>query len=335
MSKSEFFSIRFENNFLIFLDQTKLPFEKVYHSSDDFNRISEAIKRLEIRGAPAIGVAAAFALALSQKNKVDPKKFIEAYETLLNSRPTAVNLKWGIDRLKNIFEKNLGDENLFLLLVDEAISIHEEDKIFCNQIAANGLKLFTKKINLLTHCNAGALATGGSGTALNIIRAAFEAGFINHVYADETRPLLQGSRLTAFELEQYQIPFSILTDSTAAFLMQQNKIDMIIAGADRIARNGDSANKIGTYNLAVLANHHSIPFYIAAPSSTIDASISSGKEIPIEFRSGAEILSINNTEVSKRYYPTIAPAFDVTPAELIAGIITEIEIARYPFNFAK
>lgn len=335
MSKSEFFSLRFENNSLIFLDQTKLPFEEVYHASDDYKRISEAIKRLEIRGAPAIGIAAAFALALSQKNKIDRNKFTEAYETLLNSRPTAVNLKWGIERIKNIFQENFFSENLFQLLIDEAHSIHEEDKKFCDQIAANGLKLFTKKINVLTHCNTGALATGGNGTALNIIRAAFEAGFVNHVYADETRPLLQGSRLTAFELEKYQIPFSILTDSTAAFLMQQNKIDMIITGADRIACNGDSANKIGTYNLAALAKHHSIPFYIAAPTSTIDANISSGKEIPIEFRSGEEILSFNKTAVTKQHYPTIAPAFDVTPAELITGIITEKEIARHPFSFAR
>lgn len=333
MSKNDFFSLRFENDSLTFLDQTKLPFEEKYISSNDYVRISEAIKRLEIRGAPAIGVAAAFALALSQLNGNDRQKFFHAYDVLLNSRPTAVNLKWGIDRIKNKFENNINTKNVYSLLIEEAEAIHREDIDCCERIAANGLNLFTKKINVLTHCNTGKLATGGNGTALNIIRAAYDADFINQVYADETRPLLQGSRLTAFELEKYEIFFSILTDSSAAFLMQQKKIDMIITGADRIARNGDTANKIGTYNLAVLAKHHSIPFYIAAPTSTIDFNIATGLEIPVEYRSGDELTSINNVQITKKNFEAFAPAFDITPAELITAIITEKEISFPPFHF--
>lgn len=333
MSKNDFFSLRFENDSLTFLDQTKLPLEEKYFSTDDYLRISEAIKRLEIRGAPAIGVAAAFALALSQLHENNSEKFYQAYETLLNSRPTAVNLKWAINRIKFLYEKIIDEKNVYHDLLAEAKAIHEEDINFCYRIAENGLKIFSKNINVLTHCNTGALATGGKGTALNVIRAAFEKGFVNHVFADETRPLFQGSRLTAFELEKFGIPFSILTDSSAAFLMQQKKVDLIITGADRIARNGDSANKIGTYNLAVLAKYHSIPFYIAAPTSTIDFNIASGSDIPIEYRSGDELVFIKNIQIAKSGVNAFSPAFDITPAELITGIITEKEVVSPPYNF--
>jgi methylthioribose-1-phosphate isomerase len=288
MKQTDYFSVKFvqkdsfgENENLIFLDQTKLPLEENYVSTDNYERIAEAIERLEIRGAPLIGIAAAYALALSLKNNQSDseKVFNLAYNRLARTRPTAVNLFQALDELKKEFENLPDKKNAFEILLSKAKEIHKKDEEYCVKIGRNGLALFKQKSNVLTHCNTGKLATGGIGTAFGIIKTAYENGLVNHVYADETRPLLQGLRLTAFELEKNSIPFTLQTDSSAAELMKQGKVDLVITGADRIALNGDSANKIGTYNLAILSNYHNIPFYIAAPSTTIDRTIATGKKL--------------------------------------------------------
>ncbi|MCB0748660.1 MAG: S-methyl-5-thioribose-1-phosphate isomerase [Ignavibacteriae bacterium] len=335
MMTNSFNSIEFKNNKLVLLDQTKLPLKETYIKTDDYERIAIAIERLEVRGAPAIGISAAYAIALSFKNItiVQKNHFEIVYERLWKTRPTAVNLFWALNRMKKVFELNKNSKNIYNILVSEAIQIHNEDVIMCDQIAANGLQIFKKKSTVLTHCNTGKLATGGGGTAFNVINYGFKKGKVKFVHADETRPLLQGSRLTAFELSKSGIPFSINTDSTAAFLMQNNKIDLVITGADRIALNGDSANKIGTYNLAVLCKHHNIPFYIAAPTSTIDQKCKSGKNIQIEFRDKKEINSFKREKITSEEYEVFSPAFDVTPNYLITGIITEKKLHLPPYNF--
>lgn len=344
MKPTEYFSVKYvqkdsfaENDQLIFLDQTKLPIEEIYVRTDSYERIAEAIERLEIRGAPLIGITAAYALALSLKNtQADSEKiFYSAYDRLYRTRPTAVNLFLALDELKIEFE-NLPDKtNAFEILLSKARGIHKKDEEFCIKIGRNGLALFKQKSNVLTHCNTGKLATGGIGTAFGIIKTAFENGLVNHVYADETRPLLQGLRLTAYELEKNGIPFTMQTDSSAAELMKQGKVDLVITGADRIALNGDSANKIGTYNLAILSNYHNIPFYIAAPSTTIDRTIATGEEIVIEYRSSNEIFYIGDKLISPENYNAFTPSFDVTPAHLISGIITEEGVFTFPYNFIR
>lgn len=344
MKPTEYFSVKYvqkdsfaENDQLIFLDQTKLPIEEIYVRTDSYERIAEAIERLKIRGAPLIGITAAYALALSLKNtQADSEKiFYSAYDRLYRTRPTAVNLFLALDELKKEFE-NLPDKtNAFEILLSKARGIHKKDEEFCIKIGRNGLALFKQKSNVLTHCNTGKLATGGIGTAFGIIKTAFENGLVNHVYADETRPLLQGLRLTAYELEKNGIPFTMQTDSSAAELMKQGKVDLVITGADRIALNGDSANKIGTYNLAILSNYHNIPFYIAAPSTTIDRTIATGEEIVIEYRSSNEIFYIGDKLISPENYNAFTPSFDVTPAHLISGIITEEGVFTFPYNFIR
>lgn len=329
---SDFNSIEFKNDKLIIIDQTKLPLKEEYIETDDFERIAVAIERLEVRGAPAIGIAAAYAIALGIKNGF---QFDAILNRLARTRPTAVNLFWVLKRMKNVYNSTLLNNNPYLKLISEAKAIHNEDIEMCNKIGENGFDIFQKKSNVLTHCNTGKLATGGNGTAFNVINYAFKKGFVNYVYADETRPLLQGSRLTAFELNKAGIPFSINSDSTAAFLMQKGKIDLVITGADRIAKNGDSANKIGTYNLAVLCKYHKIPFYIAAPTSTIDLNCKTGDEIKIEFRDRSELNSFHNTKITSDEFAVFSPAFDVTPNELITGIITEKKLHKLPFNFSE
>ena len=331
---NNFNALEFVDGKLKFIDQTKLPFEESYIFTDDFERISEAIERLEIRGAPAIGIAAAYAVALAFKNKTekDEQYFGAVINRLKSTRPTAVNLFWALSKTEDAF-LNISKENIYETILITAIKIHEDDKNRCDMIGEAGLELFNDKINILTHCNAGALATGGEGTALNVIKKAFKSGFINHVYADETRPLLQGSRSTAFELEKSKIPFTIITDSMAAFVLKEKNIGMIVVGADRIAKNGDTANKIGTYGLAILAKHHNVPIYIAAPESTIDRKINSGKDINIEYRSDSEVNSIRKIPITNNEYNVMNPAFDVTPAKLISGIITENKVYHYPFKF--
>ena len=339
MKKNSYFSLDFIDDIFVFLDQTKLPLTEDYIKTEDYNRIAEAIERLEIRGAPAIGVAAAYGMTLALKGipKDSVKeKFEAAYQRLAKTRPTAVNLFRSLEDLKKVYVANIDSDNIYSVLKSKAENIHKDDIEKCRLIGENGLSIFKKnKSNVLTHCNTGKLATSGDGTAFNVIKRAFEKDLINFVYADETRPLLQGLRLTAFELEKNGIPFKVLTDSSAAFLMQQNKADLVVVGADRIAINGDTANKIGTYSLAVLCNYHNVPFYIAAPTTTIDRTIPSGKEIVIEERKSIELTRVNGTTIAPESYKAYTPAFDVTPSHLITGIITEEQVYSFPYNFIQ
>ncbi len=338
MRKSEYFSFRFENDRLIFLDQTKLPTEQIYIETESYERIASAIERLEIRGAPAIGIVAAYGLALAVKNSNKEnlvQDFENAYTRLSRTRPTAVNLFFALDEMKRTFRDNIQSPQLYEILKTKAILLHNEDIVKCERIAKNGLALFTKKSNVLTHCNTGRLATAGDGTAFNIIKHAFDRGLVSHVYVDETRPLYQGLRLTAFELMQSGIPFSLNTDSMAAFLMKERKVDLVLVGADRIALNGDTANKIGTYNLAVLCYHHDIPFFVAAPTTTIDRTITSGMEIPIEHRQKSELFAYTEINFNQDIIDVFNPAFDITPAHLITGIVTEEQVYRFPYNFIR
>lgn len=338
MSKKEYFSIKFSDDKLIFLDQTKIPFEENYVETESYERIAEAIERLEIRGAPLIGIAAAYGLSLAVKNaggKNIEKIFEGAYQRLHRTRPTAVNLFFALDEIKKVFTQNKSSKELYSLLLGKSKQLHFEDAEKCRKIGENGLNIFNKKSRILTHCNTGKLATGGDGTAFNVIKKGFENNLVEYVYADETRPLLQGSRLTAFELEHSGIPFSIQTDSMAASLMKENKADFVVVGADRIALNGDTANKIGTLSLAILCSHYEIPFYVAAPTTTIDRKLVSGDDIIIEQRGKDEILKINSVRIAPENYKTYSPAFDVTPSHLITGIITEDGIYSFPYNFIK
>ena len=337
MSHQIYYSIKFIEDHLSFLDQTKLPLQEVYVGTDDYERIAVAIEKLELRGAPLIGISAAFALALAFKNVSANHKehFNKVYKRLASTRPTAVNLFYALDRMKKVFQSITDLSKTYQILLNEAAAIYNYEEHCSNKMAEHGFNIFTKKSNVLTHCNTGALATAGFGTAFAVIKKAFDEGYVNHVYADETRPLLQGLRLTSYELEKNGIPFSVQTDSMAAVLMQQGKIDLVITGADRIALNGDSANKVGTYNLAVLCNYHNIPFYIAAPTTTIDRKISTGADIEVEYRSGSEILSINGIKIADTNTKTFSPAFDVTPSHLIKGIITEEDIYFFPYNFIR
>ena len=344
MKQGNYFSLKFvqkdslgENDKLVFLDQTKLPLEENYIETENYERIAEAIEKLEIRGATLIGIAAAYALALSVKtvNENFAEQFYTAHKRLSETRPTAVNLFFALKTMKDIFEENKNSANLYEILLPKAKSIHKEDEEFCCKIGRNGLAIFKTRSTVPTHCNTGKLATGGDGTAFNVIKTAFENELVKFVYADETRPLLQGSRLTAFELEKCGIPFALLSDSSAAFLMKQSKVDLVITGADRIALNGDSANKIGTYSLSLLSYHHNIPFYIAAPSTTIDRTIASGDEINIEYRDKRELLAIGQNQFTTPSYDAFTPAFDVTPSHLITGIITEEGVFNFPYNFTR
>ncbi len=336
LSATNYFSIDFTNDKLVFLDQTKLPLTEIYIETDSYDRIAEAIERLEVRGAPLIGISAAYALALSLKNISSDKieeVFNLAVERIARTRPTAVNLFYAIEEMKKTFTENEDSKDIYTSLLNRAKEIHNEDIEKCRKIGENGLKIFRKKSKILTHCNTGKLATGGDGTAFNVIKTGFENGLVEFVYADETRPLLQGLRLTSFELEKNSIPFAVQSDSSAASLMKEGKVDFVVVGADRIALNGDSANKIGTYNLAINANFHNIPFYIAAPSTTIDKKITTGDEIKIEFRNKNELTSIGGQKVAPESYSVYSPAFDVTPAHLITGIITEKGVYFFPYNF--
>ncbi len=335
MKEEKYFSLKFENNKLIFIDQTSLPLSVDYIATDDYEIIAQSLEKLSIRGAPAIGVAAAYAMALAFKyhNTLDKDYFYKVYNRIFNTRPTAVNLFNVLTKVKDLFFSLNNNDNIYERLLNLAKEIHEDDIKKCDLIAANGLKIFQTPSNVLTHCNTGKLATAGHGTALNVIIHAYKNNLIKSVYVDETRPLMQGSRLTAFELKNHEIPFTLIVDSAAAFLMQQNKIDVVIVGADRIAANGDTANKIGSYNLAVICKYHNIPFYIAAPVSTIDYNCPNGQQIPVEERSKFEISRINNFKFTKSSYPVYNPAFDIIPAELITGIITDSGIFNFPYNF--
>jgi methylthioribose-1-phosphate isomerase len=334
--QNNYFSVKFQDDRLIFLDQTKLPLEKTYVETNDYERIAVAIERLEVRGAPLIGIMAAYGLALALKGKDNyGEAFEKAVKRLESTRPTAVNLFWAIDEMRKNFKANIDSDNVYEILLSCAKEIHQKDAEFCSKIGKNGLSIFEKRSKVLTHCNTGKLATGGDGTAFSVIKTGFENNLVEFVYADETRPLLQGSRLTAFELSKNNIPFALQTDSSAAELMKQNKVDLVITGADRIALNGDSANKIGTYTLAILCNFHNIPFYIAAPTTTIDRDMASGSEIIIEYRDKNEVLTFDGHKFTSKEYDAFTPAFDVTPSHLIKGIITEEGVFTFPYNFMR
>jgi len=299
--------------FVSMIDQTRLPGELVHIDCRDVESVWRAIKRLSVRGAPAIGIAAAYGCVLgAQRGEVEA-----AGAYLKTSRPTAVNLFWAIDRMLSTGHREPGP------LLEEAKRIHAEDRAMCRAIGEHGLGLLPERGGVLTHCNAGALATGGIGTATAAMYVAHERGRSIAVFADETRPLLQGARLTAWELGEAGLDVTLICDDMAARVMGEGKIGAVMTGADRVAGNGDVANKIGTYNLAVLARHHGIPFYVAAPSSTFDLSLSSGEEIPIEERDAAEIVAGFGKPTAPTTVKTYNPAFDVTPAELVTAIITE------------
>jgi len=322
------------------LDQTRLPAEEIYIECRDLETMADAIRRLAVRGAPAIGIAAAMGLAF-EAQKIDaagPEKFLQALqpvcECLRSTRPTAVNLQWALDRMmaKARSAGKASITELKNLLAAEAQAIHAEDIANNRAMGLFGQEVVPQSATIMTICNTGALCCGGHGTALGVIRTAAESGKDIHVVACETRPLLQGARLTAWELKAYGIPFKLITDGMAAFYMKKKGIDLVIAGADRVAANGDSANKIGTYSLAVLARHHRVPFYIAAPRSTVDLAIAQGDDIPIEERKADEVTGFGASRTAPDGTQVWNPAFDVTPAELISGIITDRGLVRPPYE---
>lgn len=318
------------------LDQSKLPHEESFIDLIGYQDVALAIREMKVRGAPVIGIAAAYGIALgAQSTRAENKdEFLsqldQLMETLVSTRPTAVNLFQAISRMRKAATGNNIPE-IRATLMNEAKQIHQEEIAATRRLSQLGVELIKDGFTILTHCNAGALATGGYGTALGIITAAKEQGKGINVFADETRPLLQGARLTVWELEQEGIPVTLITDSMAGYFMNQGKIDCVIVGADRIAANGDVANKIGTYTLAVLAKENSIPFYVAAPTSTIDLSLPSGEEIPIEQRDPEEITHIQGIRIAPEGTNVANPAFDVTPHTYISAIITEKGIIREPY----
>ena len=326
-------AIRWEDSALYLLDQTRLPAEERWLRYTDYHEVANAIRTMVVRGAPAIGIAAAYATVLAaQENacKVDfPAAMSQAKETLAASRPTAVNLFWALDRMEKLWLSAGPD---LPRLEEEARATHREDVLMNEAMGKAGAELVPQGARILTHCNAGALATGGYGTALGVIRAAHAQGKVSMVYADETRPLLQGARLTAYELVRDRIPVTLICDDMAGYLMSQGKVDLVVVGCDRMAANGDFANKIGTYSLAVLAKHHGIPFYTALPSSTIDLSIPDGSHIPVEQRSSEEVSCFAGVQTGPVGVQTWNPAFDVTPHELLTAVITERGVLRPPFD---
>jgi methylthioribose-1-phosphate isomerase len=325
---------------VVFIDQTKLPTEEVYVTCATHQQVADVIRNMVVRGAPAIGVSAAMGIALGVKNSkaengADLKKdFDEICETIRQTRPTAVNLFWAIRRMQEKFQKIRirPIPQIKQDLIEESQRMHAEDIAANQAMGRHGATLMPSSGGVLTHCNAGALATAGYGTALGVIRAAVEAGKKIHVYADETRPFLQGSRLTAWELMKDGIPTTVIADNMSGVMMQQGKIGAIVVGADRIAANGDVANKIGTYTVAILAKEHGIPFYVAAPISTVDLATPDGSKIPIEQRNVKEVTHIAGKQMTPDGVEIENPAFDVTPAKYIAAIITERGIARAPYT---
>ncbi len=320
-------ALRWEDDMLQILDQRRLPWEVKYVLCRDHEEVAFAIKNMVVRGAPAIGIAAAYGVVLGVKN-LSLSKLDEIIETLSRTRPTAVNLFWALERMK----RRARLSSSWRELLEEARAIHDEDIKANEAMGLYGAELVPEKASVLTHCNAGALATGGFGTALGVIRMAIRQGKSVKVFADETRPVLQGARLTTWELMMDGIDVTLITDNMAGYLMSKGEIDLVIVGADRIAANGDVANKIGTYSIAVLAKYHNIPFYVAAPTSTIDLGVSSGKDIPIEERNPEEVKEINGVKIAPDGVKVRNPAFDVTPNQLVSAIITEKGVIRPPFE---
>jgi methylthioribose-1-phosphate isomerase len=333
--------ILWQGDRLVLLDQRRLPGEEVYLECRAWPEVADAIRTLAVRGAPAIGVAAAFGVALagltSSARDVDAflRDLTAAADGLAATRPTAVNLFWALERMRRYATSHgpLGLEALRAGLVGEAESILEEDVASNRRLGTLGAALVPANARILTHCNAGGLATAGYGTALGVVRGAVEAGRQPFVWVDETRPVLQGARLTAWELAREGVPHAVIADVAAASMMSRGEVDLVVVGADRIAANGDTANKIGTYGVAVLARHHGIPFYVAAPFSTIDPAVPDGSAIPIEERDPREVQEFAGRRIVPAASPARNPAFDVTPAALITAIVTERGIFRHPYRF--
>ncbi len=333
-------TLKWTDSGVLFIDQTKLPVEEIWVNCPNYEAVANAIRTMIVRGAPAIGVAAALGIALGARelNVTSISEFRNGFGQICRvmgeTRPTAVNLFWAIRRMRRRFEEISGRPIPLIkqALIDEALSIHAEDIATNRAMGMNGASLMPDAGGVLTHCNAGALATAGYGTALGVIRAAVEAGKQIHVFADETRPFLQGSRLTAWELMKDNIPVTLISDNMAGAIMAQGKIQAVIVGADRIAANGDTANKIGTYSVAILAREHGIPMYVAAPFSTVDLETADGSGIPIEQRASTEVTHLGGQQIAPTGCLVENPAFDVTPARYIRAIITERGIATAPFN---
>lgn len=322
------------------LDQTRLPQEYVTLKIEDLGELAQAIRELKVRGAPAIGIAAAYGVVLgvqgsATKDELE-RRFREAITELRRTRPTAVNLFWALERMERVYRENRSEDLKALkgVLLAEARKIHEEDIEANRRMGRLGAGLLPHNAVVLTHCNAGALATGGYGTALGVVRAAWEQRKLKKVLVDETRPLLQGARLTAWELEREGIPYELIVDSAAGHLLARGEVDAVVVGADRIAANGDVANKVGTYPLAVLAHRHEVPFYVVAPTSTIDPALRSGQEIPIEERDPREVLQLREVPLAPAGACARNPAFDITPHELITAIVTERGVLRPPLERA-
>jgi methylthioribose-1-phosphate isomerase len=332
--KQTFETIDWTDAGIVMIDQTRLPRETAYVTCRDYKEVAEAIRSMIIRGAPAIGVAAAMGVAIGALKADNLESEMPVIcETLAKTRPTAVNLFWAIDRMRRLYESLRGStvKQIRERLVAEAQLVKREDIAINEAIGRNGAPLVPDGKTVLTHCNAGALATAGYGTALGVIRAAVEAGKKIDVFADETRPFLQGSRLTAWELQQEGIFTTIITDNMAGHFLKSGRIGCVVVGADRIAANGDVANKIGTYGVAVLAKENNVPFYVAAPISTLDLSLNSGEAIPIEERAGTEVTHVQGVHVTPDGIDVANPAFDVTPNRYVTAIITERGVAKAPY----
>jgi len=331
-------TIEWRDDKVVMIDQRRLPLEEVYVECRTADDVAEAIETMVIRGAPAIGVAAAFGLALGFSRLTDAetaaREFDRISQRLHRTRPTARNLFWALERMRAVYEghRHLPLDEQKRALIREALAMDREDVEVNKKIGAIGAALVKDGDTILTHCNAGGLATAGYGTAVGVIRAAFEQGKKVEVLADETRPLLQGARLTAYELEKLGIPYRVITDNMAGWMMRKGEVRLVVVGADRIARNGDTANKIGTYSVAVLARENGVPFYVAAPLSTFDFSLATGEDIPIEERPEREVKEINGRLITPPAARVRNPAFDVTPARYITAIITEKGIVRPPYE---
>jgi methylthioribose-1-phosphate isomerase len=330
-------TIQWTDGGVVMIDQTRLPLEETYVTCGTYEEVATAIRDMIIRGAPAIGVAAAMGVALGvlhADEQLLDSQMAAICDTLARTRPTAVNLFWAIDRMRRLYASLRGQPiaEIRRRMIQEALLVREEDIAINRAIGRNGAALVPDHKTVLTHCNAGALATAGYGTALGVIRAAIESGKQVDVFADETRPFLQGARLTVWELQQDAIPTTLITDNMAGYFMKSGRIGCVVVGADRIAANGDVANKIGTYSVAVLAKENNVPFFVAAPISTLDLTIASGDQIPIEQRSASEVTHVFGHQVAPAGTAVENPAFDVTPSRYVTAIVTERGVARAPYE---
>lgn len=332
-------TVTWEDGTVVMIDQRRLPNEEVFVRCRNHTEVGAAIKDMVIRGAPAIGVAAALGLALGARNTTSEGSTLrtewdDMCSLLAATRPTAVNLFWAIERMRQRFDglAETGGDTLRSALLKEALAVQAEDVAACRRMGDLGAELLPNGARVLTHCNAGALATAGYGTALGVVRSAAREGRLDHVFADETRPYLQGARLTAWELDQDQIPVTVITDNMSGHMMAQGEVNAVVVGSDRIAANGDVANKIGTYSVAILAKEHGIPFYVAAPVSTFDLATPTGADIPIEERSAEEVSQFAGQQVTPRGVAVRHPAFDVTPHTYVTAIVCEKGVARPPYT---